>query len=256
MSESINTVVFFVAGSSFAFSALFYNLYQKKKEELLKLKARNTCFQARPAVGSSPSSKSSQAPSVCCCRRPGPGRRGAPGQPVRPAVLRRDPEADRRGAVEVLELPHQDVEFPDKKQKREEKRGAVQPGQPRSLRHRRLPEGSKPPGSLRQLPGTGSLPSAACRGGLGGSGGAGHQRRETGLQGGERGAAAGGEHPDGLRRGGDGGRPGDEAAGPRGRPQVCPGLRRPQELSGQAPEVGQHVEEADGRQRPSREPPF
>lgn len=39
MSESINTVVLFVAGSSFAFSALFYNLYQKKKEELIKLKA-------------------------------------------------------------------------------------------------------------------------------------------------------------------------------------------------------------------------
>lgn len=39
MSESINTVVLFVAGSSFAVSALFYNLYQKKKEELIKLKA-------------------------------------------------------------------------------------------------------------------------------------------------------------------------------------------------------------------------
>lgn len=39
MSESINTVVLFVAGSCFAFSALFYNLYQKKKEELIKLKA-------------------------------------------------------------------------------------------------------------------------------------------------------------------------------------------------------------------------
>lgn len=39
MSDSINTVVVFVAGSSFAFSALFYNLYQKKKEELIKLKA-------------------------------------------------------------------------------------------------------------------------------------------------------------------------------------------------------------------------
>lgn len=39
MSESINTAVLFVAGSSFAFSALFYNLYKKKKEELIKLKA-------------------------------------------------------------------------------------------------------------------------------------------------------------------------------------------------------------------------
>lgn len=39
MSESINTVVLFVAGSSFVVSALFYNLYQKKKEELIKLKA-------------------------------------------------------------------------------------------------------------------------------------------------------------------------------------------------------------------------
>lgn len=39
MSEPINTVVLFVAGSSFAFSALFYNLYQKKKKELIKLKA-------------------------------------------------------------------------------------------------------------------------------------------------------------------------------------------------------------------------
>lgn len=39
MSDSINTVVLFVAGSSFAFSAVFYKLYQKKKEELIKLKA-------------------------------------------------------------------------------------------------------------------------------------------------------------------------------------------------------------------------
>lgn len=39
MTESINTAVLFVAGSSFAVSALFYNLYQKKKEELIKLKA-------------------------------------------------------------------------------------------------------------------------------------------------------------------------------------------------------------------------
>lgn len=113
-------------------------------------------------------------------------------------------------------------------------------------------EGPKPPGSLWQLPAKSSLQSAACGGGPDGSGGAGHQRRETRVKGGERGAAAGGEHPDGFWRGGDGGGPGDEAAGPPGRPQVCPDVQRPQELSGPARKVSQHVEEADRRQRPRR----
>lgn len=136
-------------------------------------------------------------------------------------------------------------EFPDNEQKRNQQRSVFQSGEPWSLHHWLVCEGSKPSGGLWVLPGEGLFQSKTRWGGLGGLGGAGPQRGETCEDRGVRGAAAGGEHPDWFRWGGARRGPGDEAAGPAGWPQVYPGTHWPQELLGQAWEISQHVEDAD-----------
>lgn len=102
------------------------------------------------------------------------------------------------------------------------------------------------------LPGECLQESKTCWRGLSECGVAGAQWGETFNDGGERRATAGGEHPDWVRRGGAGGRTGDETTGPTGWPQVHPGAQWLQELHGQAREVSHHVEGTDCSYWPHR----
>lgn len=43
---SVNPLVLIGVGSSFAFSGLFYHLYQEKKKELMKLKVSSLLFKS------------------------------------------------------------------------------------------------------------------------------------------------------------------------------------------------------------------